>query len=59
MNTKTDISLKVVVQVFTFRLPGGDFAPLLLVSYVNCYDILFLHTVSCLYSSATIQELVA
>jgi len=45
--------------VFTFRLPGGHFAPLPPVSYVTGYDMLFLHAVSCPYSTATRYEMVA
>jgi len=45
--------------VSTFRLPEGNFAPLPPVSYVTGYDVLFLHTVSCPYSTATRYEMVA
>jgi len=44
---------------FTFSLPGGQFAPLLPVSYATGYDIFYLHAVSCPYSTATTYELVA
>jgi len=45
--------------VFTFSLPGGNspFCPQSL--NVSGYDILYLHTVSCPYSTATRYELVA
>jgi len=45
--------------VFTFSLPGRQFARMFPVSYASGYDILYLHTVSCPYSSATRYELVA
>jgi len=44
---------------FTLSLPGGQFARLSPVSYATGYDILYLHTVSCPYSTATRYQLVA
>jgi len=45
--------------VFIFSLPGGQFALVSPVSYATGYDILYLHTLSCSYSTATRYELVA
>jgi len=44
--------------LFTFSLPGDNFAPDP-VSYATGYDMLYLHTVSCPYSTATRYELMA
>jgi len=46
-------------QFFTCSLPGGQLAPLSPVSYATGCDILYLHAVSCPYSTATRYELVA
>ena len=59
-NTNTEISLNWGGgPVFTLNCQGGNFAPLLSVIYVTAYDTLFLHAVSCPYSSATRYEMVA
>jgi len=61
-NTKTEISLEVADRFFTFRLLGGGIGnctPLPPISYITGYDILFLRTVSCPYSTATRYEILA
>jgi len=45
--------------VCTFSLPGVAIRPSAPVSYAIGYDILYLHAVSCPYSTATRYELVA
>jgi len=45
--------------VFAFSLTGGQFVPLSPVSYATGYDMLYLHTARCPYSTATRYELVA
>jgi len=40
-------------SVLHLACQGGQFAPLPPVSYITGYDVLYLHTVSCPYSTAT------
>jgi len=50
---KTEISLKMAVRFSHLDCQGGQFAHLPPAICVTGYDILFLHTVSCPYSTAT------
>jgi len=61
LKTKTTLKQKYKLSgVRASHLPcQGQFALLRPVSYITGYDILYLHTVSCPYSTATRYELVA
>jgi len=58
-NTKTEKSLKVAARFSHLDCQERHFAPLPPASYVSSYDILFLHTVSFSYSTATRYEMMA